>query len=328
MSVFSAVERAVLVRAVTTVARDVVAVDLEPANGRPLPPWTPGSHVDLLLGDGVERQYSLCGDPADRSVYRVAVLREDAGRGGSVLVHGLIPGARVRLRGPRNHFAFEPGGGGPVVLVAGGIGITPLLPMAAAAAAAGVPWQLHHAGRSRSTMAFSADLAAAHPGAVHLHPADEGERLDLVAVLDEAGRAGAAGDAPAGGQVYACGPALLLDEVTAVVAARPGWAVHLEHFEAREVGPPVWPGPFEVELALSGTTVTVPTDRSILEVVEEHDLVVVSSCRSGTCGSCETPVLEGDVEHRDSVLGDPTGPSATMMICVSRAAGPRLVLEL
>ncbi|MEZ0449344.1 PDR/VanB family oxidoreductase [Cellulomonas sp. ICMP 17802] len=312
MSVFSDIQRPVVVRARTEIADGIVALDLVPANGRPLPPWTPGSHIDLLLGDGLERQYSLCGDPADRGTYRVAVLREPDGRGGSVAAHGFAVGDALRLRGPRNHYTFSPDG--PTVFVAGGIGITPILSMLAAAGTAGADWTLHYAGRSRSTMAFVDDLAA--DPRVHVYAADEGRRLDVSAL--------AVGPA---GQVVCCGPRRLLEATEAAVDAVPGWSVHAERFEAREFGPPVWSEPFDVELALSGTTLTVPPGRSVLEVVEDSGAVVVSSCRVGTCGSCETPVLEGAVEHRDSVIG-PGGSGTTMMICVSRAAGPGLVLEL
>lgn len=310
MSVFSDIQRPVQVRARTVLADGVVALDLVPTNGRPLPPWTPGSHVDLVLPGGVERQYSLCGDPADRGAYRVAVLREADGRGGSVFVHDeLAVGDTLRLRGPRNHFAFD--AGTPTQFVAGGIGITPLLSMVAAADASGTDWSLHYAGRSRSTMAFVDELVAAHPDRVHVYAASEGRRLDLGLL------------ASAEGQIVCCGPRRLLDAIDEVS----GGTAHAERFEAREFGPPVWADPFEVELALTGTFLTVDPGRSILDAVEESGAVVVSSCRVGTCGSCETPVLEGAVEHRDSVIG-PGGASQTMMICVSRAAGPALVLEL
>ncbi|WP_426595028.1 PDR/VanB family oxidoreductase [Cellulomonas sp. McL0617] len=316
MSVFSDIQRPVVVQARTVVADGVLALDLAPTNGRPLPPWTPGSHIDLLLPGGAERQYSLCGDPADRSTYRVAVLREPAGRGGSAYVHDrLAVGDTLRLRGPRNHFAFEPVGDEPTVFVAGGIGITPLLAMLAAADAAGTSWSLHYAGRSRATMAFLDELVEAHAERVHVYAGDEGRRLS-VASLAQGGEAG---------RVVCCGPRRLIEAVDAIDA--PGWTVHAERFEAREFGPPVWSEPFEIELALSGSVLTVPPGESILDVVEGSGAVVVSSCRVGTCGSCETPVLQGAVEHRDSVIG-PGGASQTMMICVSRAAGPTLVLEL
>lgn len=313
MSVFSDIQRPVVVRARTVLADGVLALDLEPTNGRPLPPWTPGSHIDLLLPGGVERQYSLCGDPADRSSYRVAVLREADGRGGSAYVHDeLAVGDTLRLRGPRNHFTFDPVADEPTVFVAGGIGITPLLSMIAAADAVGADWSLHYAGRSRATMAFLDDLVGSPR--VQVYPGDEGSRLAIDAL--------ATGPA---GRVFCCGPRRLLDAVDAV--STDGWTVHAERFEAREFGPPVWSDPFEIELAISGSTLTVEPGQSILDVVEDSGAVVVSSCRVGTCGSCETPVLEGAVEHRDSVIG-PGGPSQTMMICVSRAAGPSLVLEL
>jgi ferredoxin-NADP reductase len=318
VSVFSDVVRRVVVQHRTQVARDVVALELAATNGRPLPAWTPGSHVDLLLPGGIERQYSLCGDPADTATYRVAVLREAAGRGGSAHVHDrLQAGTTVGLRGPRNHFAYEPAGGRRTVFVAGGIGITPMLSMVGAARTAGVPWGLHYAGRSRAAMAFVEPLLAEHPERVSVYPADEGRRLDVDAVLDADPHA----------QVLCCGPRRLVDAVERAVARHPGATLHEERFEAREVGPPVWPGPFAVELALTGVTVTVPPERSVLEVAEEAGAVVVSSCRAGTCGSCETPVLAGDVEHRDSVIG-PGGGGATLMVCVSRAACERLVLEL
>jgi len=314
MSVFSDIQRPVVVQATTELADGVVALDLVPTNGRPLPPWTPGSHIDLLLGGGLERQYSLCGDPADRAVYRVAVLLEPSGRGGSAAVHALAVGDTLRLRGPRNHFAFD--ATDRVVLVAGGIGITPMLSMIDAAQAAGADWTLHYAGRSRSTMAFVDDLVAEHPSRVRVYAADEGERLSVDGLAD-----GVAG------QVFCCGPRRLIDAVDEAVGSVPGWTAHAERFEAREFGPPMWSDPFEVELALSGTTLTVEPGQSILQAVEDSGAVVVSSCRVGTCGSCETPVLEGTVEHRDSVIG-PGGSGTTMMICVSRAACASLVLEL
>ncbi|MEY2848598.1 MAG: Phenoxybenzoate dioxygenase subunit beta [Actinomycetota bacterium] len=324
MSVFGDVERDCLVEARTEAAAGVVVLDLVAVNGRDLPPWAPGSHIDLLLqtpAGVVERQYSLCGDPADRQRYRVGVLREASGRGGSEFVHvGLLEGDRVRIRGPRNHFSFPATPGVPVLFIAGGIGVTPFVSMCAAAEAAGIDFTLHYAGRSRSTMAFARELDSAYGRRVMLHPSDEGARLDVDAVL---------GAADAAAHVFTCGPKRLLE---AVELACSGWAsdrLHLEHFEAKEFGAPVWQDSFEVELALTGVTVEVPLERSILDVVEDQGVLVVSSCRKGTCGTCEAPVVEGEIEHRDSIL-TPSEQEAgdTMMICVSRAAGPRLVLDL
>jgi ferredoxin-NADP reductase len=321
VSFFSDVERDLVVAARTALAEEVVALDLVSHNGRDLPAWTPGSHVDVVLRPGLERQYSLCGDPGDRSRWRIAVLREEEGGGGSVALHDEVEvGQRLRVRGPRNHFVFEVTPGTAYRFVAGGIGITPLRAMVAAADAAGANWTLDYAGRSRRTMAFAAELAAAHPGRVRVHAADEGARFDVVTSLARV---------PTDTAVYVCGPARLIDAVESTLAGWPPQALHTERFEAKEFGEPVWPDPFEVELALSGGTVTVEPGQSVLDAVAGAGVVVLSSCRVGTCGTCETPVLEGPVEHRDSVLTPAEQADDTaMMICVSRAAGPRLVLDL
>ena len=321
MSFFSDVERELVVAARTPLTPDVVALDLVAPNGRDLPAWTPGSHIDLRVAPETERQFSLCGDPADRGTWRVAVLREAAGRGGSVAAHeGIAVGDRVRVRGPRNHFTFEPAAARSPVFVAAGIGITPIRPMVEAAARAGLDWRLLYAGRSRSTMAFAADLQSLAPGRVTLYAADEGARLDLPSVV---------GHLPESAELYVCGPLRLMEELEPLTAGWPDGRLHSEHFVAREFGDPVWPDPFDVELAARGETVTVPPDRSILDVLDDAGVLVPSSCRRGTCGSCETPVLDGEVEHRDSVLTPAEqADSLTMMVCVSRAAGPRLFLDL
>lgn len=324
MSYFSDVERECIVERTADVAASVISIDLVAANGRDLPPWAPGSHIDLLLsaadGERLERQYSLCGDPADRTRYRVAVLREVDGRGGSALAHSLAPGDPLRIRGPRNHFHFEPSTGAPVVFIAGGIGITPFLAMAEAAVAAGIPFELHYAGRSRATMAFVAELEKLYDDRMYVYDAAAGDRLDVAALM---------ATVPPGTEVYCCGPVRLVDAVEQATSNFAAGSVHVEHFEAKEFGEPLWLDSFEVELALSGMTLDVPIDRSILEVVEEHGVLVVSSCRKGTCGTCETPVVEGEIEHRDSVLtSEEQAGGEVMMICVSRANCPRLVLDL
>ncbi|MBN9175796.1 MAG: oxidoreductase [Microbacterium sp.] len=332
MSYFSDVERDLVVAARTALADGILALDLVAHNGRDLPTWEPGSHVDLILSDSrlpaaerVERQYSLCGDGADRSTWRVAVLREDAGRGGSVRIHDDVQvGQRLRVRGPRNHFACEVVPGATLRFVAGGIGITPILGMVRAAARAGADWTLEYAGRSLSTMAFVDELRAldAGVGRVRLYPADAGTRFDVAALAE------AAAD---GAPVYACGPARLiaaLDEVFATAGRAD--LLHVERFEAIEYGAPIWPEPFEVELAMTGDVVTVRPDQSVLEAIEEQSpaATVLSSCRRGTCGTCEVPVVEGEIEHRDSVLTPlEREHSAVMMVCVSRAACPRIVLD-
>ncbi|MEV1024207.1 PDR/VanB family oxidoreductase [Streptomyces sp. NPDC050264] len=287
-------------------AAGVVSLTLRRPDGAPLPRWEPGAHVDLLLSEGVERQYSLCGGD-DRS-WRIAVLREPGGRGGSAHVHdGLGPGSSVSVRGPRNHFRLEPA---PAYrFVAGGIGITPIVPMLAAAA----EWSLFYGGRSLGSMAFAEELTASYP-ADRLHLC-EGP-LDLAAQL--------AGLRP-GELVYACGPESLLAAVEALV---PPEALRTERF-APTVADTGGDTPFEVELARSGRTVAVPADRTILAALQEAGVEVLYSCAEGTCGTCETDVLAGEVEHRDSVLSpQEKACNDTLMVCVSRAKGSRITLDL
>ena len=307
------------VAARTVGAEGVVVLELRDPVGADLPAWTPGAHVDLVLPGGMTRQYSLCSDPADRSTWQLGVLREPAGRGGSAWVHDqLREGMDVDVRGTRNHFELVPSP--RYVFIAGGIGITPLMPMVAAAEAAGAEWEFHYGGRTRTSMAFLDALQAAHGPRVELHPQDEVGLIDLDRLL---------GTPQPGTLVYCCGPEPLLAAVEQRCAGWPAGTLHVERFAPKDVGEPVLTGSFEVELASSGRTVTVPPDRSILQVVEEAGIAVLSSCQEGTCGTCETAVLEGTVDHRDSLL-TPAEQAAndTMFICVSRAACPRLVLEL
>ena len=307
------------VLAVEPAADGVVSIELGARGGGPLPTWTPGAHIDLVLPSGLVRQYSLAGDPG-ADTWRIGVLREDAGRGGSRwIVDRLKPGAVLGAVGPRNHFEGDAGSMAPLVLVAGGIGITPILPKAAAAALAGRDYVIHYAGHE-GRMAFVDELAAAHGDRLRLHVAERGDRLDVPALVAEAAAAGAV--------VECCGPVGLIDAVVDAGAAV-GAAVAVERFEATALTAPLWSGPFEVELALTGITVEVPPDRSVLEVVEEAGALVLSSCTEGTCGTCETSVLAGEVDHRDSILSPAQrAKHDTMFVCVSRAACAKLVLDL
>lgn len=295
-------------------ADGVLALTLRHPLGEELPAWQPGAHIDVLLGPDLERQYSLCGDPADRTAWRVGVLREPDGRGGSAYVHTeLALGDKVRVRGPRNNFALEPAP--RYRFVAGGIGITPILPMLAAAEAAGAEWSLLYGGRSRESMAFRAELDA-YGDRVTVAPQDETGLLDLASVLD---------DLPEGTLVYCCGPGALLD---AVEERCPGRALRVERFRPKEqeTGPD---SEFEVVLERTGRTVTVPVGVSVLDTVRAAGVEVLYSCAEGTCGTCETDVLEGTPDHRDSVLSDEEREAGeTMLICVSRCRGARLVLDL
>ncbi|GAA2333788.1 PDR/VanB family oxidoreductase [Streptomyces violaceusniger] len=304
------------------VASDVVALTLRHPAGRDLPAWEPGAHLDLVLDAGPTRQYSLCGDPADRASWRIAVLRAPAGRGGSARVHDtLTEGSTVRVRGPRNHFALRPAA--RYLFIAGGIGITPLLPMTAAAEAAGADWRLLYGGRTRASMAFADELASAHGDKVRLVPQDEEGLLDLAPYLT----------APAGPGtlVYCCGPEPLLQAAEEACRDWPEGSLRTERFQPRtdEAGRESGSRAFELVLTRSGLTLTVEPERSVLRTVEAAGVPVLYSCEEGTCGTCETDVVEGEVDHHDSVLTDEERASGeTMMICVSRCRGPRLVLDL
>ncbi|MFI6560573.1 PDR/VanB family oxidoreductase [Streptomyces sp. NPDC050534] len=295
-------------------ADGVLALTLRHPLGEDLPSWEPGAHVDVVLGPELERQYSLCGDPADRSAWRIAVLLEPAGRGGSAHVHEQLgEGDKVRVRGPRNHFRLEPAA--RYRFVAGGIGITPILPMLAAAEAAGAEWTLLYGGRTRNSLAFTEELAP-YGDRVTVSPQDESGLLDLDTVLD---------GLPDGTLVYCCGPGPLLD---AVEERCPAERLRVERFTPKEQ-PGGENAEFEVELAQSGRSVTVAADVSVLDAVRAAGVEVLFSCTEGTCGTCETDVLEGTPDHRDSVLTDAERQSGeTMMICVSRCRGKRLVLDL
>lgn len=305
---------------VTTVAERVVAVTLRRADDEELPAWSPGAHIDVHLGPDLVRQYSLCGDPDDRDRWRIGVLHEIDSRGGSARVHALRPGDRLPARGPRNHFALEPAP--RYVFIAGGIGITPILTMIAEAERVGADWRLLYGGRSRLSMAFRDELSGSYPGRVAIHPQDESGLLDLHAVL---------GEPDEDTLVYCCGPEPLLAAVEAVCAAWPEKALHVERFSAKALDPELAAGDaaIEVEFRASGITLEVPAGTSILHAAEEAGLPVVSSCQEGVCGTCETAVLEGDPDHRDSVLSRAEQASGeVMMICCSRAKSARLVLDL
>ncbi|MFE0647585.1 PDR/VanB family oxidoreductase [Streptomyces sp. NPDC059534] len=307
----STVPRRVLVTGRSTPAEGVVELRLE---GEGLPAWQPGAHVDLVLPSGQVRQYSLCGDPADTGAYTVATRLIDegqGGRGGSREVHEqLHEGVEIGIRGPRNRFPLVDSPA--YVFVAGGIGVTPVLPMVRAAEAAGAEWRLVYCGRSRATMPYL----------------DEVERLggDRVTVVaeDESGfpDLGLLGLLPDGTVVYCCGPDGLMD---AVARAMPeGRTARFERFSAAATTDGT---AFELELRRSGRTVTVAADQSVLAAVREELPGITYSCRQGFCGTCQQRVLEGEIDHRDELLTD-AERGDSMLICVSRCAGKRLVLDL
>jgi len=303
-----------------TVADGVVALTLADANGQELPAWTPGAHIDLVLpGPSLTRQYSLCSSPADRHAWRVGILREAKSRSGSQFIHDVLKtGDTVRVRGPRNHFSLVDAP--RYLFIAGGIGITPILPMVAAVDARGVDWHLLYGGRRRASMAFL-DVLAAYGERVRIYPEEEEGMLPLGSFL-----------APPRNDtlVYCCGPEPLLAAVEGWCASWPVGSLHFERFKSKPAeATPTVAETFEVVLQRTGITVTVPPDKSILERVEAAGLYVLSACREGICGTCETGVIEGDPDHRDSVLTPAEREAGgVMMICVSRSCTPRLVLDL
>jgi ferredoxin-NADP reductase len=309
-----------LVRQLRWESDGVLSVQLEDAEGAELPPWSPGAHIDLTLPGGLVRQYSLSGDPHDRRTWRLGVLREPVSRGGSVAVHDqLRAGTVVHARGPRNNFVLHEAP--RYLFIAGGIGITPILPMVLEAERRGAQWRLLYGGRSRSSMAFVDELER-HGDRVSLHPEDESGPLPLVDHLARPNPEAL---------IYCCGPERLLEAVHSLTTGWPRGSLHVERF--RPVAPPAGQEAanheFEVEAASSGVTVTVPVGTTIVQALESAGVFPETSCEEGICGTCETKVLEGRPDHRDSLLSDEERAAGeSMMICVSRCLGSRLVLDV
>jgi ferredoxin-NADP reductase len=299
-------------------AADARSFRLVAAHGAELPRWQPGSHLQVLLPSGRRRHYSLCGDPADRHCYRIAVRRLADGGGGSQELHDSIgSGSILTIRGPRNAFPYTP----PFVptagylFLAGGIGITPILPMVQQAAAEGAPWQLVYTGRSRASMPFLAELGNLDQDRIQIRPYDEHGFPSGTQLLDHA---------PPGATVYCCGPAPMIASVREAFPASAAAALQFERFTA----PPVLDGePFQITLQRSKHLLTVPADVSALEIIRQAVPGVPYSCQQGFCGTCRTRVLSGEVDHRDRILTDQQRADS-MTICVSRSRGGRIAVEL
>jgi ferredoxin-NADP reductase len=311
-----------IVRGRSTPVEGVVVLDLAHPENQDLPRWGPGAHIDVILNDGLTRQYSLCGDPRDSDIWRVGVLLDPNSRGGSRYVHqNLNEGATVRVRGPRNHFALVDAQ--HYRFIAGGIGITPIFSMIEAAQRAGTDWTLLYGGRTRASMAFAKELVERYPERVTVWPQDERGLLDLESLLK---------DPEDNTLVYCCGPEALLGAVEQHCAHWPTGVLHIERFAAKALTAEEAAGTlehFEVVCQRSGTTLEITPDDSILEVLEAAEIPILGSCYEGVCGTCETRVLEGTPEHRDSVLTEAERAAGeVMMVCVSRSRTERLVLDL
>ena len=311
-----------VVRHRSTPAEGVVVLDLVHPESGDLPLWEPGAHIDLMLSDGLTRQYSLCGDPRDAGVWRVGVLLDPNSRGGSRYVHEeLAEGTTVRVRGPRNHFPLVDA---PTYrFIAGGIGITPIFAMLEAVQRAGSEWTLLYGGRTKASMAFADELAERYPERVTVWPQDERGLLDLESLFKE----------PEDNTlVYCCGPEALLTAVEQHSAHWPAGILHIERFAAK--APTAEQAAealdqFEVVCQRTGVTLEITADKSILETLEEADIPIMASCYEGVCGTCEARVLEGTPDHRDSMLTEPEKAAGeVMLVCVSRSRTERLVLDL
>lgn len=299
----------------------VVVLDLLPVGGATLPAFEAGAHVDIHVAPGLVRQYSLCSDPADSSLYRLGVLKDPASRGGSLGVHdSLLEGAEVEISAPRNLFPLA-AGAKRSILIGGGIGITPMIAMAHALQATGSDFELHYCGRSRGRTAFLDELAAApFAGRVSTHFDDEpAQKLDLPRVL---------GAPQADVHVYVCGPAGFMDWVIGE-ARNAGYAEANIHREYFQVEVDASGAGFEVVAARSGKTVQVAEGQSILDALAGVGIKIEISCEQGVCGTCLCDVLEGEPDHRDVYLTeDEKAANDQILVCCSRAKSSKLVLDI
>lgn len=305
--------------ATTYVAEQVHLFEFRPVSGKPVPRFTAGAHVDLRLPNGFVRQYSIANSETEDHRYLLGVKREATGRGGSRLMHDeLRVGAVLQVGHPRNNFPLDESAAHSV-LIAGGIGVTPILSMVARLRSLERSWELHYAVRRRSEAAFL-DMLGANDELVQLHVDEEqGGVLDVARIVGAAAREGV--------HLYCCGPTPMLEAFTSAAASWPAGQVHLEYFTSA-FAPAIEKG-FIVELARSKRQIAVVPGQTILEALRANGIKVVSSCEQGICGSCETKVLGGQPDHRDLLLSDEEKAAGeVMMICCSGARSAVLVLDL
>jgi vanillate O-demethylase ferredoxin subunit len=303
---------------------DIVTFDLADPAGNDLPPFTAGAHIDIEAGAGLMRQYSLLNDPAERHHYQIGVLKDPASRGGSIAMHGIQAGDFVRVAGPRSHFPLHDG---PhhAVLLAGGIGITPLLCMARQRHGQAQAFTLHYCARSEAQAAFLPYLkSCAFAGNVKLHfdNAGDAQRLDIAAVLAAL---------PPDAHVYVCGPAgfmaWCLD--AAAAANMPDAQIHREYFKAPSAATAMADREFQIQLGSGGKILQIPADATILNILRVNGVKLPASCEAGVCGTCLTGVLAGTPDHRDCYLTkEERAAGDVIMPCCSRAASPLLVLDI
>ncbi len=306
----------------TPAARGIQRFELQDPAGGPLPAFTAGAHVRIKTPSGAWRSYSLCNDPAQTDRYEIAVKRETTGRGGSVsLIDGVGVGDLIEVQAPENQFGLDERAS-RLLLIAGGIGITPLMAMMRQLEAEGRPYQLIYLTRDPESTAFLGELRAPErTGQIKVHhdQGDPSKAMDLWPLLEKPGSLN-------GLHLYCCGPAGLMEAVRDMSGHWPSSAVHFESFGV-DTQPKADDQPFEITLSSSGQTLQVPVGQTILQTLRNHGLAVPFSCESGTCGSCKTGLLEGQADHRDMVLMDDE-KATRIMVCVSRAHSPSLLLDL
>lgn len=300
------------------VAHGIYLFELRHPDSAPLPAFTPGSHLTVEVPSGVRRNYSLCSDPADNSVWQIAVKRDERGRGGSIsMADDVQAGQLLSVSAPRNNFELA-SHAAESIFVAGGIGITPVLAMMRHLQRTNADFKLYYCTRDAASTAFIPELQSEFAGKVQIHHdhGDIDQALDLWPVFEK----------PTAAHVYCCGPKGLMDSVEDMSGHWPSGSVHFESFgvDAKAYAENT---PFSVRLEKSGKTVEVSAEQTILEALRSTGLRVASSCESGTCGTCKTRLLAGEAEHRDMVLADEE-KADHIMVCVSRAKSPELVLDL
>jgi phthalate 4,5-dioxygenase reductase subunit len=309
-----------VVTAADRCAVDIVRFELRHPDGAALPQFEPGAHLPVRAPDGALRRYSLCNDPAETDRYEIAVKRDAQGRGGSMaMTDQLIVGSRLPVAAPEIEFALHPRAK-RFLFIAGGIGITPIMSMMRHLLATGGPrFDLHYCTRSPAHAAFASELEAPEfAGRVHFHhdDGDPAHAFDFWPLLEK----------PTGAHVYCCGPRALMDAVRDMSGHWPFGSVHFESFGI-DAALRQTDRPFAVVLSRSGTRIDIPANRSILETLRLHGHVIRSSCEAGSCGSCRTGLVSGEVDHRDFVLGE-AERADRIMVCVSRARSGELVLDL
>lgn len=308
-----------IVRTRREVSEGVIELTLQRPDGSRLPDWSPGSHIDVIVPSGTIRQYSLCGDRWDAHSYRIAIQLEESGNGGSKEIHDLaVEGSRVRFGGPRNNFRLAPAR--RYAFIAGGIGITAIIPMIEQAQRMGIPWRLLYLGRDENRMAYR-NLSEQFPDRVRIHTTSNRPRARIREWL---------GESDDESMVYACGPQNLLDSLPAECAPLPSQRIRTERFANDSLeSAPINTDGYEIVLDRNGMVVHAEGHQSVAEALDSAGINIITSCSRGVCGTCEVSVLAGQIDHRDTILDDGERAAGNCMFpCVSRAAGERLVLDL